>query len=63
MDWHKVADRLNDEADVLRANAPAGFPNDFVTQREMLTRAAIYTALADAFRAGAGPAQPAQPPH
>ncbi len=54
MDWIKVALTLEDEALRLRRDAPAAFPGDFVTQREMLTRAAIFDTFATALRRGAG---------
>jgi hypothetical protein len=55
MDWEKVADHLSGEAGRLWRDGPSAFPNDFQTQEEMRTRAAIFQTFADAIRAGIKP--------
>jgi hypothetical protein len=52
MDWSRVADHLESEAERLVRDASGGFPNDHVTQREMLTRASIFHTFAKAIQTG-----------
>jgi len=53
MNWHIAAQRLEEEAKVLRERAQSAFPNDIEVQKEMRTRAAIFEGLARAIHAGA----------
>jgi len=52
MNWQLVASRLKAEAADLRERAQTAFPNDFDTQKEMRTRAALMDSLAQALLAG-----------
>jgi len=52
MNWLKVTEALEAEAERLRRDGPTAFPGDFVTQREMRSRAALLSNIADALRAG-----------
>lgn len=46
MNWAKVAQHLNKDAELIRERAVGGFPHDFETQKEMRTRASILESLA-----------------
>lgn len=52
MDWAKVADRLELDASAIAQNSHTAFPNDYVTQREMRSRATLMRDLATAIRDG-----------
>lgn len=52
MNWLMVIGFLREEAERIRLNASSAFPNDFETQKEMRSRAAIADMLARALYEG-----------
>lgn len=53
MNWHRVAQALEDDARGIRQRAEAAFAGDFQTQQEMRTRASLLESLSRALHAGA----------
>ena len=51
INWLAVANELESEANRLERDTTA-FPNDFVTQKEMRTRASIFMVFSRAIRVG-----------